>query len=173
VYEPSTTPHLLVALNVDTMEHPWQGYLPARLEANIVVAASIARWAFESGYAVGLVANGSQRESTLPMRIAPGRAPEQLLHILEALGGIAPMTMVSLAELLERAGEKLPQGATLVLITSQMPETFALTLHRRHASGQLVVVLSTVDDDWSALLGDVPVRRVAIDPAVELGEARP
>ncbi|MEX1255108.1 MAG: DUF58 domain-containing protein [Dehalococcoidia bacterium] len=167
VYEPSTTQHLLVALNVDTMEHSWEGYVPERLEANIVVAASIARWAFESGYAVGLLANGSLRESLLPMSVAPGRAPAQLLHILESLGGIEPMTMVSLAELLERAGERLPQGATLAVVTAQMPEALATALRRRHDAGQQVVVLQAVDEDWSELLGEIAVRRLTLDAATE------
>jgi uncharacterized protein (DUF58 family) len=173
LYEPSTTQHVLVALNVDTMVHPWEGYVPALLEANIVVAASVAQWAFESRYAVGLLANGSLRESALPMRIASGRAPEQLLHILESLGGIEPMTMISLADLLEREGERLPQGATLAVVTARMPEPLATALHRRRDAGQQVVILQTIEDDWSELLGDVAVRRVTLDAATEPGGPRP
>src|SRR5262249_9211893 len=59
VYEPSSALHLLVALNVSTLEYVWEGYDPVRLERAISVAGSVARWAFEHRYAVGLLANSS------------------------------------------------------------------------------------------------------------------
>jgi uncharacterized protein (DUF58 family) len=160
VYEPSTTQHLIVTLNIDTLEHPWQGYIPELLEASVVVAASVARWAYESRYAVGLLANGSLPGSDRPISIAPGRAPDQLARILEALGGIGPMTLSSLAALLERESHTLPLGVTLAVVTALMPERLAAALRRLHDSGHQVAVLATVDDDWSELLGDVPVQRV-------------
>jgi uncharacterized protein (DUF58 family) len=161
VYEPSTTHHLIVAYNVDTLAQTWQGYVPELLESSIVVAASVARWAYEARYATGLLTNGSFPESDRPICIAPGRAPDQLSRILEALGGISPMTMTSLAALLERESHRLPLGATLAVVTALMPEPLAAALRRLHGSGHQVVVLATVDEDWSALLGDVPVQRVA------------
>ena len=160
VYEPSATQHLIVALNVDTLERSWQGYLPGLLEDSIVVAASIARWAHEERYAVGLLSNGSLPESDRPISIRPGRAPEQLVHILEALGGIGPMTVTSLASLLERERHDLPHGATLAVVTALMPEPLAAVLRRLHDSGQQVSLLTLVDEDWSELLGDLPVQRI-------------
>jgi uncharacterized protein (DUF58 family) len=160
VYEPSTTHHLIVAYNVDTLRHPWQGYVPELLEAGIVVAASVARWAHEARYAVGLLSNGSLPESDRPISIAPGRAPDQLSRILEALGGIGPMTMTSLAALIERESHRLPLGATLAVVTAIMPEPLAAVLRRLHRSGHQVAVLAMVDDDWPELLGEVLVRRV-------------
>lgn len=160
VYEPSTTHQLLVALNVDTLEHTWQGFIPQQLEDSIVVAASLARWASDERYAVGLIANASVVESDRPIAIAPGRAPDQLSRILEALGGIQPMTVVSLAEQLERQSHALPLGSTLAVVTSLMPEPLAAVLRRLHGSRQQLAVLAMVDDDWSALLGDVPIQRI-------------
>jgi uncharacterized protein (DUF58 family) len=160
VYEPSTTQHLIVALNIDTLKHPWQGYIPELLEASIVVAASIARWAYEARYAVGLLASGSLSESDRPVSIAPGRAPDQLARILEALGGISPMTLSSLATLLERESHTLPLGATLAVVTALMPAQLAAALRRLRDSGHQMAVLAMADDDWSELLGDVPVQRV-------------
>ena len=162
VYEPSTAQHLIVALNVDTLEHPWQGHVPELLEAAIVVAASIARWAYEARNAVGLLANGSLPESDRPISIRPGRAPDQLARILEALGGIGPITMTSLAALLERESHALPLGATLAVVAAVMPEPLAATLRRLRDSGQQVVVLALVGGDWSELLAEVPVQRVSL-----------
>jgi uncharacterized protein (DUF58 family) len=169
VYEPSTTQQLIVALNVDTLEHPWQGYVPELLEASIVVAASIVRWAYEARYAVGLLASGSLPGSDRPMNIAPSRAPDQLLRVLEALGGIGPMTVTSLAALLERESHRLPLWATLAVVAAIMPEPLAAALRRLHDSGQQVVVLAMVGEDWSEVLGEVPVQRVD-QVAVAVGE---
>jgi uncharacterized protein (DUF58 family) len=160
VYEPSTTQHLIVAHNVDTLVHPWEGYIPELLEAGIVVAASVARWAHEARYAVGLLSSGSVPESDRPVSIAPGRAPDQLSRILEALGGVGPMTMTPLAVLVERESHSLPLGATLAVVTALMPEPLAAALRRLHDSGDHVAVLAIVDDDWTELLGEVPVHRV-------------
>ncbi len=130
------------------------------LEANIVVAASVARWAHEDRQAVGLVANGSLPDSDRPISIAPGRSPDQLPRILEALGGIRPMTLEPLSDLIERESHRLPLGSTLAVVTALMTEPLAAVLRRLHDERQRVQVLSMVDDDWSGLLGDLPVQRV-------------
>src|SRR5439155_19960951 len=59
VYEPSSTQHLLVALNAHTLAHSWQGFIPETFERLLSVAGSVAQFGFESGNAIGLVANGS------------------------------------------------------------------------------------------------------------------
>ncbi len=41
-----------------------------------------------------------------------------------------------------------------------MTEPLAAALVRLHEEGQRVSVLSMVDEDWSGVLGDVPVQRV-------------
>ena len=174
VYEPSTTQHLIVALNVDTLERPWQGYVPELLEASIVVAASVCRWAYEERYAVGLLANGSVPDSDQPLKIPPGRAPDQLARILEALAGLGPMTVTSLAALLERESHSLPLGSTLAVVTALMPQPLAAVLRRIHACGHAVTVLALADGDWSELLAAVPCRRLALpveDPQGMAGAA--
>src|SRR5919197_172342 len=57
--EPTTTNRLLVLLNVSTsgQNWSWQGYDPEALEAAITTAASVAQWAVDRGYLVGLAAN--------------------------------------------------------------------------------------------------------------------
>ncbi|MFV2064920.1 MAG: DUF58 domain-containing protein, partial [Chloroflexota bacterium] len=160
VYEPSTTQHLIVALNVDTLEISWQGYIPEVLEASITVAASVARWAYDERYSVGLLANGSLPESDQAIDIAAGRAPDQLGHILEALGGIGPMTMTSLADLLEHESHSLPFGATIALVTTLMPDSLAAVIRRLHNSERRVVVLSLGDDAWPDQVGSALVRQI-------------
>ncbi len=163
VYEPSSTHHIIVALNVDTMQHSWQGFIPEMLESSIVVAASIARWAYDNRQAVGLVANGSLPDSDRPISISPGRAPDQLPRLLEALGGIMPLTVEPLANLLERESHRLPLGSTLAVVTSLVTEPLAAVLRRLHEEGQQVSILSMVDEDWGDVLGDMPVQRIRYD----------
>jgi uncharacterized protein (DUF58 family) len=114
-----------------------------------------------------LLANGSLPGSDRPIGIAPGRAPNQLARILEALGGIGPMTVASLGALLERESHKLPLGATVAVVTALMPDPLAAAVRRLHDSGQRVAVLAMIDDDWSDLLGEAPVQcadQIAFEP---------
>lgn len=157
VYEPSTTLHLIVALNISTLEQPWAGYIPELLERTIMAAASVARYAYEARYAVGLLANGSFPESDRPIKIAAGRDPAQLLKILEALAMIGPFMISSLTAMLDRESHTFPLGATLVLVTARLPEDLAAVLVRIRDEGHRVMVLNCSDQDWGPDIGGVPI----------------
>ena len=145
------------------MERSWYGYIPELLESSIVVAASVARWAYDNRQAVGLMANGSLPDSDRPIVISPGRAPDQLPRLLEALGGIMPLTVEPLADLLERESHRLPLGSTVAVVAALVTEPLAAVLRRLHDEGQQVTILSMVDDDWSDMLGDIPLQRIRYD----------
>jgi len=59
VYESSTSHTLAIFLDVRTLSHSTMGYDPALIELHICAAASVANWAIEQGYAVGIYANGT------------------------------------------------------------------------------------------------------------------
>jgi uncharacterized protein (DUF58 family) len=160
VYEPSATLHLLIAMNVNTMEHSWEGYVPATLERLLSVAGSVANQGIETGYAVGLVANGSFRESDRPMRIPVGRSADQLGRILEALAVIGPLTLSSLSDVIDREAHSFPFGATLVCVTARMEEPLAASLRRVASAGHSVIVLSLSQEEFDADLGSIPVAYV-------------
>ena len=117
VYEPTASLESVIFLNVSTLEHYWQGVLPALLEAAISVAASIAVWAVGERHKVGLVTNGCLTQSDQPARVPPGRSPEQLTAILEMLAGVTSFATGSLEKVLRRESPRLPWGATLVVVT--------------------------------------------------------
>jgi uncharacterized protein (DUF58 family) len=146
VYEPSSALHLLVALNVNTLEYVWEGYDPVRLERAITVAASIARWADEQRYAVGLIANSSYPGADRPLSIPPGRDPEQLTRILEALAMVSPFTIAPLEDVLEDTARRLPLGATVVLVAAFLPEALATRVVRLRARGHPLALLWVADD---------------------------
>ena len=78
LYEPSREYALIVALDVMTLEHTWEGSDPVLLERAVVVAASIARDAFERKSAIGLISNGALPDADRPgphrRRTPPGPA---------------------------------------------------------------------------------------------------
>ena len=161
VYEPSSALHLLVALNVSTLEFSWEGYDPVKLERSISLAGTVARWAHESRYAVGLLANSTYPSADRAMSIPAGRDPDQLTRILEALAMISPLTIAPLEDVLEDAARRLPLGATIVLVAALCPERLSATLHRLHARGHPLAVLWVADEPPPALLADLNVTNLA------------
>ena len=157
VYEPSSTLHMLVALNVNTMASSWLGYLPPLLEELLSVTGSVARYGFDAGYAIGLVANGSYMDSDRPMRVPVGRRNDQLMRVLEALAVIGPLTMVSLETVIDREAQRFPFGATLVCVTSRMDPPLAASLRRVREAGHTVTVLSLAEEELTEALPGILV----------------
>jgi uncharacterized protein (DUF58 family) len=153
VYEPSSTLHMLIALNVNTLAHSWEGFLPDVLERVISAAGSVARYGFEAGYAIGLAANGSYPESDRPMRVPVGRRSDQLMRVLEALAVIGPLTTTSIDRVIDREAQSFPYGATMVCVTSRMDAPLAASLQSVAAAGHAVTVLSLADGELEGLDG--------------------
>ena len=158
VYEPSAVQQIYVLLNIDTLEHSWEGYLKDDLERSVSLAASLAVWSAGRRFATGLLANGSLPDSDRPLRLAPSRARSQLPRILEALAVVQPLTMGDLASHLRRESSRLPLGSTLVLVASLIPAELAEVMRRLQAEGHRVAVLVTSDRVDLALLDGLPVQ---------------
>ena len=170
VYEPSSTLHMLVAVNVHTLAHSWEGYVPEYLERILSVAASVATYGFDAGYAIGMTANGSYPSSDRPMRIPVGRRSDQLARVLEALAVIGPLTLTPLETVLDRESQNFPYGATLVCVTSRMDDPLAGALVRIAAAGHVVTVLSLAESDFETDLGKIRV--INLTSAMRALEAR-
>jgi uncharacterized protein (DUF58 family) len=162
VYDPSSSQHLLICLNTQTIIPAWKGYIAEVLERSITVAASIARDAYERRYSVGLIANGSFPESDRAIRIAPGRRPEQFIRILEALAVISPFVLGPLSAMLDREEHRLVHGTTIAVITGVMTDELAATLIRLRSRGHTVVTLSTSGELWAGMLPEAfPVHDIS------------
>ena len=153
VYEPSGTLHMLIAINVHTLAHSWEGYVPDLLERLLSAGASVARYGFDAGFSIGLVANGSYPESDRPMRVPVGRHSEQLMRVLEALAVINPLTISSLESVIDREAQRFPYGATLVCVTARLEEPLANSLLHVAGSGHAVTVLSLAERPFDIDLG--------------------
>jgi len=157
VYEPSSTLHMLIALNVDTMAGAWLGYVPELMEELLSVAASVAHYGFEAGYAIGLVANGAYMDSDRPMRVPVGRHSDQLMRVLEALAVIGPLTMARVEQVIDQEAQRFPFGATLVCVTARMDPPLAASLRRISEAGNTVTVLSLAGEEFDEDLGRIRV----------------
>ncbi|MEO8539545.1 MAG: DUF58 domain-containing protein [bacterium] len=160
VYEPSATQQLYLFVNIDTMEHSWEGYLKDELERIVLVAASLAAWAAGARYAVGLLANGAFPDADRPIRLPPSRSRDQLTRLLEALAVIQPLTMGDLATAIQRESGKLPAGSTLVVVASLMPDSLAGVLTRLRDEGHHLFVIATSDRVRDRVPPGIGVREV-------------
>lgn len=170
VYEPSATRQLYLLLNVDTLEHAWEGYLSEELERLVSTAASVATWAAGARYAVGLIANGAYPDADRPIRLPPSRARDQLVLVLEALAVIQPLTMGDLAGALRREASRIAAGSTLVAVAALVPRALEEALARLAADGHTVYLLATTDRAAQASIPGARVVRTsgAFQPAEAL-----
>ncbi|WBL35728.1 DUF58 domain-containing protein [Tepidiforma flava] len=160
VYEPSATRQLYVFLNVDTLEHAWEGYISDELERLVSVAASVITWAAGARYAVGLLANGAYPDADRPIRLPPSRARDQHARLLEALAVIQPLTMGDLAGAIRRESGRLERGSTIVAVAALVPQALADALERLANEGHRVHLLATTDRAARADIPGVQAARV-------------
>jgi uncharacterized protein (DUF58 family) len=166
VFEPTTSHHIHILLNVNTSDQnwSWQGYDPRALEAAITTAASVANWATQHGLPVGLAANAKLFHSNAAARIEPGRDPRQLMYIFEALAQLVPLGSMPVESLVELERLELAYGTTVVLVTSVMNHPLIQQLLQlRRAGHQPVLLFITSDEQPVAPLEGLPAYAVRIE----------
>lgn len=145
-FEPSSAMTVMLAVAVDTVAHTWEGYSPRHLERIITAAASVASYADERGYSLGLFSNGTPVLADRPMRLAPSRSREQLTIVLEALASIRPLPVGTMAAQLGEHYRSFPMGATVVVALSLISETMPEALRAMRSRGYGVVVVYVGDE---------------------------
>jgi len=153
VYEPTTTSQFVIVINIATLPKYWQGVVPERLERTIGLAASLAGYATERRYPVGVLANGCWPFSRQQLKVLPSRDPAQLTHILEALAAVSSMPTTALQDLLTRESPNLPWGATLLVVTSVVTDDILAAMMRLRDAGRRQVLISL---DEGAPAHDLP-----------------
>lgn len=142
VWEPTEARQLVVLLNVATFERHWEGVLRDLMERTISVAASIAAQAFDERQIVGLVANAPSPQSDQELRVLPGRSPNQMRWILEALAMVTSFTTMPIERMVSNTSTRLAWGATLVVVTAVVGEPLQATLVRLRVAGRRVALVS-------------------------------
>tara|TARA_Y100000588_G_scaffold350251_2_gene401274 strand:+ start:1748 stop:3040 length:1293 start_codon:yes stop_codon:yes gene_type:complete len=158
LYEPSRAQSIVIAFNVGTLKRSWEGSDPIVLERGVSVAASIARWAYDTDLEVGLIANGAFPGQGRPIHLGVGRHPDRLNRLLEALAGISSFTISSLARELEGS---LTAGSTVIVVAAVMPDDLVATLHRLRRDGHHIHVVKISSQIWESELGSIPVSDIA------------
>ncbi len=170
-FEATTSLRLAVFLNMNTFGPYWwwQGHDPEVLELAITSAASVASWGMEQGFQVGVYANGSIRYSHSAedrptevadrVRVPPGRDPEQLVAVLEALARVLPFATVSIEQMLRAEARNLPWGTTVVLITAILTEEMVEILRAIKSAGHQIAVL--LIGEGRVVTSTVPIRSQA------------
>jgi uncharacterized protein (DUF58 family) len=146
IYEPSEEPQVLIFLNVTTLPRHWQGSIPALTERVISVAASLAALCVEDRVSVGLISNGMLPGSDQPLRLLPGRSPNQLVRILESLAGITSFASLPIEEMVLRESPKLPWGATLVVVSAIAHDDLLAALVELDDAGREVVLFTLAEE---------------------------
>lgn len=103
----------------------WLGIDPDLQELTISAAASIAQWALEEDYQVGLACNGltpathltHQRAFVSHVRVPLARGTRQQALILDALGQLVTYFTLPLAEVIDAERASLPYGTTVLLVS--------------------------------------------------------
>jgi uncharacterized protein (DUF58 family) len=178
VYEPTTTYALALFVNVNTFLNPLLGINAPLFELG-VAAASVAAWANEQGYAVGLFSNGvqaleeteqavssdggervAQARQAMQVRLPPASRPEQLPRVLEALARLIPYFGSPLEERLAAEQTRLPIGTTIVLVSAAAAVTPPLvtTLLQARTRGHAVALL--VSGETAVEAPGVPLYRL-------------
>jgi uncharacterized protein (DUF58 family) len=166
LFEPTTTQRLHVLLNISTggPNWSWQGYDPEVLEALVTTAASVANWATERGFLLGLAANAKLFRSSGTVRIPPSREPRQLMHVLEALARLVPLPTMSAETLVDVEGHNLAYGTTVVMVTAFADEALLGQLGRlRRAGHQPVLLLVTSAEEPLAPLNGLPAFAIRVE----------
>lgn len=148
IFEPSASPVAAIFLDTITFSHLWEGQNSSRLELLVVVAASMSRQLLDGRHQVGLYANAPVPAISRNIRISPGRRPGQLTRILESLSQLSPMYGDSIGRMISEEIVRLPWGASVVLITSQLgPDLQRALLRTARASGARRFVAIVVDEE--------------------------
>lgn len=161
VCEPSTTPILQIIVNFQKASRSQNTWEEDALEFGISIAASLAAYGAERGWAVGLRANG--RSGDMPIEVRPSAAPGQIPIMLETLARASTTATGSSASLLMPPGVNTPAGATLVLITTILDNTLRSTLRDLHRRGWALLVLDIAPDFMTTSAETFPILRVPYD----------
>ncbi len=186
IYEPSSQYRLFILLDINTYKESWMGLDPEIQELTIAAAASLAMWALDEGYAVGLLANSlmmglsgesastgdEQAISSLTaaqafihrVRVPMARGSGQREQLLSALGRLLPYFGSPMDALVDAERFTLPLGTTVVLVCAAAvlrEETVeSLVDLRTHGAAVHLALTGDPESKVGAEIYDLPVHRL-------------
>ena len=170
VYEPTTTVDLSIFLDVRTVKEPHWGRITQLQELGIIAAASISKYALESGCRVGLYVNQITRFSQGLVRIPHSQHPDQLLHILETLAQLHYIERMPISQLIQQEARNVPWGSTLLVISAQPNDELLATLLDLKRVGRSVALIKVGGDAPDISADNLSVYHIRDDVAWDLVE---
>jgi uncharacterized protein (DUF58 family) len=161
VSEPSTTPILDIVLNFQTATSGRDGWEQEGMEFAISVAASLAAYGAERGWAMGMRGNGYS--GGMPIDIRPSAAPGQFRTMLETLARATNAARGSLPSMLAAHDPRVPAGATLLVITTMLDAVLRTSLRDVQRRGRAVLVLQIARDNDAIPVERFPILRIPYD----------
>jgi uncharacterized protein (DUF58 family) len=160
VFEPTTSHKLVIFFNLNTTLSDWWNPEcdPDVLELGITTAASIASWAFDERYQVGLATNGMHRYGSRRVVLDPSGDPMHLPRLLEALGRLQLNAIRPFEQTLVEESRHLLFGTTAVAITAELSASVAAELLRMRRRGHAVTVILTGRDPKITRLDGIAIR---------------
>jgi hypothetical protein len=144
---------MVLCLNVSTFKRYWEGVYPALLERLLSVAGTLISQGMDMGYRVGMISNGCLSNSDQPFRVPPGRSPNQMAHLLEALAGVTPIVVAPFDQYLVREIPKVPYGSSLMVLTAVTSSELAETLLKLKRHERQITLISLAEDPPPTLFG--------------------
>lgn len=141
VFDPSASPHWIVLLNTQTLDHLYEGIVSDFLETAIVVAASVAHAGLDARRSVGLSSNSAVREADRWIHIPASRHAEQTVRILEALALLTYPPLFPFADLLRLEASRLPYGASIFAVTPVVNDAIVAALLDYRSKGHPVALI--------------------------------
>jgi uncharacterized protein (DUF58 family) len=171
IYEATITYTLVLFLNVAIQIDSYFGFHPELQELAICAAASVANWALNAGYAVGLYANSiatisegsgiqvptsdeqekltegniSEQIRLRRIRVVPTNDQDQRRRIMDTLARIQGSSGDSVEDLIQAERSRLPAGATIVIVTNKITEPLLDALTNLRYIGHAVTILQVGD----------------------------
>ena len=142
VHERASEPSVAVLLNVATFEKEWEGIAVDQFERAVSVAASIATWAHDQDWAVGLSSNGNAPNLPQNLRVRTRRAPRQLMRVMESLAAITAYPILSFGLFLFNEQRYLPTTSTQIIVTPIVNAQIIDSVTRLSAAGKRIVVVA-------------------------------
>ena len=140
INDPSTKAQIMIVLNLNTFQRVWQGVDPERMEAAISAAASLAVWARDKEFAVGLRSNGVVAGAETTPRIAPSASPRQATFLLEHLARLAWSGPYAAEMILLDEARRLEAGSSILFVTPTITPQIVNVLTSRQLTGRVSVI---------------------------------
>jgi uncharacterized protein (DUF58 family) len=153
VFQPTSGQVMVICMNVATFSRHWEGVYPELLEHMIQMAATLVNQGLQDGYKVGLISNGCLAHADQPFRIPPGRSPQQLINLLEALAAVTPIVTAPFERFLVREAPRIPFGATLVILTATTGTELAQALLQLKKHERKITVFCLADEPFPQIPG--------------------